>query len=363
MTRSDQKPKIFIGSSSEALDHAYKIEAIISEREFAHVYVWKEGVFKLSQFFLENLSSEFEKRKFDYGLFILAPDDLINSRGEEKKGARDNVILECGFFMGKLGYKKVFLVKPMSDVKIPSDLFGLNISRYDETVEDLRERLRPFCIAVQDIITEDWKNRKRNSSLPLSTNEISANYELTICNKAGDCNYKKTVTFVPIENPISERRHMVQCHASGMDSKKLKLFARGLGNAVLVTRIAPENDRKNRKEFTVHFPQVNVGQKYEYQVGLTWKKMCPADHDYFQFKATSKETSYTLRYPSALNLGFFKAINEDIPDEIISFTMENLRVKKGLSGVTFRFDPKDHLKNIRLMWMRRPVAKSKKTKK
>ena len=68
-----------------------------------------------------------ETEKAGYAIALLTPDDLANDGG---KRARQNVILEIGYFIGKLGKERIrMLVK--DDVEIPSDLHGILYERYD----------------------------------------------------------------------------------------------------------------------------------------------------------------------------------------------------------------------------------------
>lgn len=63
-----------------------------------------------------------------YAIALLCPEDEID---DGTKRARQNVILEIGYFLGKLGKSKVRLIKK-GDVDIPSDLRGILYTEYDE---------------------------------------------------------------------------------------------------------------------------------------------------------------------------------------------------------------------------------------
>ncbi len=64
----------------------------------------------------------------NYAISIMSPDDLTK---DGKLRARQNVILEIGFFIGKLGKSHVRLLKK-ENVEIPSDLQGILYEEYDE---------------------------------------------------------------------------------------------------------------------------------------------------------------------------------------------------------------------------------------
>lgn len=71
----------------------------------------------------------------DYAIVLLSPDDIGRRKSEDvsadKPRARQNVILELGYFIGKLGRDKVVtLVK--DKVEIPTDYDGVIYTPYDD---------------------------------------------------------------------------------------------------------------------------------------------------------------------------------------------------------------------------------------
>lgn len=71
-----------------------------------------------------------------FAVVLLSPDDMGYQKGqspsEAKFRARQNVILELGFFIGKLGRKHVFvLFKNGNNFEIPSDYSGVIFTPYD----------------------------------------------------------------------------------------------------------------------------------------------------------------------------------------------------------------------------------------
>jgi predicted nucleotide-binding protein len=68
-----------------------------------------------------------EGSKADYVIALLSPDDL---QDDGTFRARQNVLLEIGYFIGKLGRERVRLLR-RSDTAIPSDLVGILYENYD----------------------------------------------------------------------------------------------------------------------------------------------------------------------------------------------------------------------------------------
>src|SRR5579872_5359803 len=124
---SAKRPALFIGSSSEGLDFARAVRTSLDAD--AEVTVWNEGVFKLGETFIESLVDA--ANRFDFAVIVLTPDDVVVSRSVEKLGPRDNAIFELGLFMGRIGRQRTFLLHQFGvDLKIPSDLAGVNPAQY-----------------------------------------------------------------------------------------------------------------------------------------------------------------------------------------------------------------------------------------
>ena len=122
-------PRLFIGCSVEALAVARGIQDGL-HHDGVDVTVWSDGVFGASDVTMDRLVAEV--RRSDFAVFVLSPDDEVTTRGETVDVPRDNVILELGLFMGRLGRERVFAVKPQgANVKIPTDLLGITCPTYD----------------------------------------------------------------------------------------------------------------------------------------------------------------------------------------------------------------------------------------
>ena len=67
----------------------------------------------------------------DFAVALLTPDDVGGPKGgAQQPRARQNVILELGYFIGKLGRKNVCAIK-LGDLEIPSDIIGVVWTPFD----------------------------------------------------------------------------------------------------------------------------------------------------------------------------------------------------------------------------------------
>jgi hypothetical protein len=141
-------PTLFIGSSSEGINIARAVKAEL-DRD-ATVTVWDQNVFSISEYPLESLLRA--ARGSDFAAFVFSPDDVLRLRGEVQSAVRDNVIYELGLFTGELGRGNVFIIKPRGeDLRIPTDLIGIQPGEYDSTRADgnLRAALGTACDSIR----------------------------------------------------------------------------------------------------------------------------------------------------------------------------------------------------------------------
>jgi len=145
------KPSVFVGSSSEGLRVAQAIQSQLAD--VGEVERWDEDVFALGSGALESLLQALNR--FDFAAFVLTPDDLIVSRGAQQTSARDNVLIELGLFMGRLGRERTFLVCCKDDkIKFPSDLAGITFATYSKPSDDskLISAVGPACTRIRNVI-------------------------------------------------------------------------------------------------------------------------------------------------------------------------------------------------------------------
>ena len=89
-----------------------------------------------------------------YAIVLLTPDDLGRRRAEteEKPRARQNVILELGYFLGRLGRERVMAFLK-DEVEIPSDYMGVMYVKFDDAGAWRQELVREMNAVGYEI---DW---------------------------------------------------------------------------------------------------------------------------------------------------------------------------------------------------------------
>lgn len=149
--KPNEVPRLFIGSSQEGLPVARGLQSGLS-RDSLLPRVWTDGAFGATSFAVDDLLSAVSTS--DFAALVFAADDHVISRGAMIPAPRDNVIFELGLFMGQLGRRRTFLIKPRgADLKIPSDLLGIKPIEFLPGAPDtLPERIAPACNELREII-------------------------------------------------------------------------------------------------------------------------------------------------------------------------------------------------------------------
>lgn len=145
-------PILFIGSSRESLP---VVEAMCNKLQSAPFILrpWTIGVFSPSQFPIDDLTKQL--LDCDFAALVFGTDDHVISRGTAADAPRDNVLLELGLFMGALERSRTFIIVPRDvDVKIPTDIAGLNPIRYVSKTGLLADNLIPACDELCNVLTK-----------------------------------------------------------------------------------------------------------------------------------------------------------------------------------------------------------------
>jgi predicted nucleotide-binding protein len=96
-----------------------------------------------------------------FACVLLTPDDEGHIAGQPDKKrprARQNVVLELGMFLAKLGRKRVAILHK-GDVELPSDINGLLYIPFKERVDEIKERVAAelqeagFQINIKDLLS------------------------------------------------------------------------------------------------------------------------------------------------------------------------------------------------------------------
>src|SRR5579872_3462896 len=129
------KPTVFIGSSSTGLPVAEMLQLNLSST--FDVYLWNQGVFGLSEVTVETL--EKSDKSYTFAILVFTPDDTLQSEGLQWCSPRDNVVLEFGFFLGKIGRRHTFIVQENNPhLKLPSDIKGITTALYSKDRKSTR---------------------------------------------------------------------------------------------------------------------------------------------------------------------------------------------------------------------------------
>lgn len=183
MTKPARKPKVFIGSSREAIIYLSAVHSNLSR--VAQVLPWHNGTFRGNEYTMESLGKRLQQ--CDYGVFIFSPDDVALIRGKQVFITRDNTIFEAGLFIGRLGFNRVFCLIPkeietsngdhINDVKIDkyhllSDLAGITLLEYEYAQdEEYEAAVSVACndiakvIAAEQFFIDPSDRAKRNGSI------------------------------------------------------------------------------------------------------------------------------------------------------------------------------------------------------
>lgn len=143
-------PHLFIASSREALPVAEAVN--IRLEHDAKVKQW-DNAFDLSSLTLPTLVARTKETEF--AVFVFHKDDKTIIRDNTYSTVRDNVVFELGLFIGALGIERCFVLVPKSvegDFRLPTDLAGLTVSSYDDTIEDMVDSVTTSCAKIKQAI-------------------------------------------------------------------------------------------------------------------------------------------------------------------------------------------------------------------
>ncbi|MBP1804673.1 TIR domain-containing protein [Rubellimicrobium aerolatum] len=144
-----ERIRLFVISSREALAVARMIQ-----NQFEHdpidVELWTQGCFRAMNYTLQDLEEALDRA--DFAVAVAHADDVTESRDERWPAPRDNVVLELGLAMGRLGRSRALLMEPRGvDLKLPSDLLGITTIPYRFEKGGENDRLMgPACDKLRE---------------------------------------------------------------------------------------------------------------------------------------------------------------------------------------------------------------------
>ena len=173
---SDDRPSVFIGSSSEGLAVAEAIQLNLDR--VAEATIWSQGVFGLGGGTLEDLVERMPT--FDYGILVLTADDLTTSRGKRADAPRDNVLLELGICLGALGRRRTFAVYNRGErIKLPSDLAGVTVADYQEhSSGNFAAALGAACTKIKQALIDFGRRSPDSVNGPHEDTQFQVLYDL-----------------------------------------------------------------------------------------------------------------------------------------------------------------------------------------
>ncbi len=150
----NKRPLVFVICATEALPIAQAIQFSF-EHDEADFRIWSDEVFRASQYPIEALEAVMDEA--DFAIAIASPEDITNVRGSSVKQPRDNVLVELGMAIGKLGRRRSMILIPRDEtVQLPSDFKGLTpIAYQDGDAARLSQLLGPACHQIRAVIREN----------------------------------------------------------------------------------------------------------------------------------------------------------------------------------------------------------------
>ena len=149
-TAPSQKIRLFLMTSKAASDAASALEKACAD-QFT-IVTWKEGGLHGANYAIASLEHMLDQS--DVAIAIAEP-------SVDGRHGRDNIIFELGFFMGRLGRHRTFLLEPRGEKsELPPELAGVHTLTWPHHPgADVSEAIAPVCAKLTQLITELGPNR------------------------------------------------------------------------------------------------------------------------------------------------------------------------------------------------------------
>ena len=119
----DTRPRIFVGSSSEAVRLARTVGAAIEDAGMSAV-VWDTSAFPVGSTLLERIESL--AGEVEGAILLFTPDVHATRAGKTTEEPVSNVMFEYGYLSARLGRQRVAICL-VDDADLPSDLHGVKV--------------------------------------------------------------------------------------------------------------------------------------------------------------------------------------------------------------------------------------------
>lgn len=161
-------PCLFVGSSSEGIEVARRLQLELEAHGICQVTRWDQGVFRASRYPIPDMVRA--AARADFAVLVATPDDLTESRGVSNSTVRDNVIFEAGLFVGAIGLERTYVLPTAGHrQKLPSDLAGLTLLPFTQRQDgNIQAALNAAVLLVQDRVSE-LGARVRHHPMPLGS--------------------------------------------------------------------------------------------------------------------------------------------------------------------------------------------------
>lgn len=136
------KPKIFVvyGHDRNAIN---ELEAMLRRWELEPMIL--DALPSAGATVIEKLENYCQENSVSFAVVLATPDDVgypKEDEGRKRPRTRQNVVLELGMVLGKLGRKKVAILRPPKEqMEAPSDIDGLLYLEYTTSISDCRAGL------------------------------------------------------------------------------------------------------------------------------------------------------------------------------------------------------------------------------
>jgi hypothetical protein len=202
IVKSNNRPSIFIASTTEAIKKKtpQKIKEYFAKE--ADVDLWSENIFTAEKSYLSVLLNR--ASFYDYGIILLTPEDQGIIRGTKYKVPRDNLLFELGLFMGRIGSNRAFMIAEET-VKILSDFEGIDIAKYSMK-DKSNASLEAACAKLK---LEMIKADEAYSFSLLPSTSLAIGYYINFIKKVADA-FKDIDTYQVYEKDSKGKKRNIQ---------------------------------------------------------------------------------------------------------------------------------------------------------